>query len=111
MTRAFFQTAHDEPITLQEACAVFPRAKLTVSALRAEAERGRLTIFRLGRRDYTTVAAMREMVRKCQENAKVPDSISTQRAASGLSGTAPGSSALVALKALGAKPKGNLANT
>ena len=73
MTRSFFLTAHDEPRTLQEACAVFPRAKLTVSALRAEAERGRLTIFRLGRRDYTTVAAMREMVRKCQENAKVPD--------------------------------------
>jgi hypothetical protein len=35
----------DEPITLAEACKLFPRAKLTVSTLRAEAGRGRLDIF------------------------------------------------------------------
>jgi len=57
----------DEPITLAEACKLFPRAKLTVSTLRAEADRKRLEIFRLGKRDYTTLRSMREMVRRCQE--------------------------------------------
>ncbi len=56
----------DDPITLVEACKLFPMARLTVSALRAEHSRGRLNIFRLGRRDYTTEAEMREMVRRCQ---------------------------------------------
>jgi hypothetical protein len=59
----------DEPITLAEACKLYPRTRLTVYALRAEADRGRLDIIRMGRRDYTTVRAMREMVRKCQDDA------------------------------------------
>jgi hypothetical protein len=42
----------DEPITLAEACKLFPRSKLTVSTLRAEADRKRLDIFRLGKRDF-----------------------------------------------------------
>lgn len=58
--------ADDDPITLAEACKLFPRAKLTVSTLRAEADRERLEIFRLGKRDYTTLRSMREMVRRCQ---------------------------------------------
>ncbi len=67
--------AADEPITLAGACQLFPRAKLTVSTLRAEAARGRLEIFRLGRRDYTTPAAMERMVQRCRESRRV--SIST----------------------------------
>ena len=52
----------DEPITLAaEACKLFPRAKLTVSTLRADGGRGRLDIFRLGKRDYTTLRLMQEM--------------------------------------------------
>jgi hypothetical protein len=57
----------DEPITLAEACRLFPHAKLTVWTLRAEAQRGRLDIFRLGKRDCTTPRAMREMVKLCQD--------------------------------------------
>jgi hypothetical protein len=57
----------DEPITLAEACKLFPRAKLTVSTLRAEAGRQRLEIFGIGKRDYTTLRSMREMVRRCRE--------------------------------------------
>ena len=58
----------DEPITLAEACKLFPRAKLTPSTLRAEAyKRKRLKIFGMGKRDYTTLRSMREMVRRCQE--------------------------------------------
>jgi hypothetical protein len=59
--------AEDDPITLAEACKLFPYAKLTVSTLRAEADRERLEIFGMGKRDYTTLRSMREMVRKCQE--------------------------------------------
>jgi hypothetical protein len=58
----------DEPITLAEACKLFPRAKLTPSTLRAEAtKRKRLKIFGMGKRDYTTLRLMREWVRRCQE--------------------------------------------
>ena len=57
----------EEPITLVEACKLYPRSRLTVSTLRAEAARRRLEIFRLGKRDYTTQQAMAEMVRRCRE--------------------------------------------
>jgi len=45
------EIADDEPITLAKACDLFPHVPLTVSTLRAEAARGRLDIFRLGKRD------------------------------------------------------------
>jgi hypothetical protein len=76
-----------DPITLKEACALYPQARLTVSTLRAEAGRGRLDIFRLGKRDCTTVAAMREMVRKCQDAARLRASTSTPSENSGSSET------------------------
>ena len=59
--------AEDDPITLREACNLFPRAKFTPSTLRAERDRERLEIFGIGRRDYTTLRSMREMVRRCRE--------------------------------------------
>jgi hypothetical protein len=61
------QDSADDPITLREACKLFPLAHLTVSTLRAEADRGRLKIFRLGRRDYTTEADLRAMVKSAQD--------------------------------------------
>jgi hypothetical protein len=88
----------DEPITLAEACKLFPRAKLTVSTLRAEAGRGRLDIFRLGKRDYTTLRSMQEMVRRCQEEDHRRGSTSIASASSGLSETARLESAQAALK-------------
>ena len=88
----------NEPITLAEACEIFPRARLTISTLRAEADRGRLDIFRLGKRDYTSVRSMREMVTKCQEESRRRGSISTQTEDNGLSETARVSSAQAALK-------------
>ena len=57
----------DDPITLAEACKLFPRAHFTPSTLRAERDRKRLNIFRLGRRDYTTEADMRAMVRSSRD--------------------------------------------
>lgn len=80
----------DDPITLAEACKLFPRAKLTVSTLRAEHSRGRLTIFRIGRRDYTTVGDMNDLVRQCREEGRRREAIprsnlsETQRATSAM---------------------------
>ena len=87
----------NEPITLVEACEIFSRAKLTISTLRAEADRGHLDIFRLGKRDYTTLRSMREMVSKCQEENRRRGSTSIQSASNGSSATARNSSALDAL--------------
>jgi hypothetical protein len=89
----------DDLITLKEACGLYPRANLTVSTLRAEAQRGRLEIFRLGRRDYTNAEAMREMVRRCREEDPRRDCISTRPEDSGSSVTDRALSAQAALSA------------
>lgn len=89
--------ADDEPITLAEACEMFPRSRFTLSTLRTEASRGRLDIFRIGRRNYTTPAAMRAMVRKCQDAARHRASTSTQDESNGSSETERASSAQAAL--------------
>ena len=64
------------PFRLADACALFPQARLTVSTLRAEAARGRLKIFRLGRRDYTTRRDMQEMIARCRDEDYRHDSTS-----------------------------------
>ena len=101
----------DDPLPLVDACRLFPQARLTPWTLRAEAERGRLAIFRLGRRDYTTIRSMREMVRKCQDAARPQDSTSTEPETSGLSETEKASSAQAALNQTVAKLNGSLQNT
>jgi hypothetical protein len=88
----------DDPIPLADACKLFPRARLTVSTLRAEAKRQRLDIFRLGKRDYTTPRSMRNMVRLCREGDHRRASTSTRSASNGLSETEQISSALDAAK-------------
>jgi hypothetical protein len=88
----------DEPITLAEACKLFPRAKLTTSTLRAEHDRGKLNIFRLGKRDYTTPGSMREMVRQCREENRRRGSISLRTGNNGLSEMERASSALAAAR-------------
>jgi hypothetical protein len=56
----------DNPITLAEACEKIFGGQIKPASLRAEAERGYLTIFRIGRRDFTTLAFVREMIKmKC----------------------------------------------
>lgn len=56
----------DNPITLADACATIFGGKIKPATLRAEAVRGNLTIFRIGRRDFTTASAVREMVQRCR---------------------------------------------
>jgi hypothetical protein len=101
----------DDPIPLADACALYPQARLTVSTLRAEASRGRLDIFRLGKRDYTTPHAMREMIRKCQDAARHRASTSTGSEASGLSETDRALSARAALNQTVAALKNGSQNT
>ena len=84
----------DLPLTLKEAGDLY---RLKVSTLRAEASRGRLDVFRIGRRDYTTLEALKSMVRKCQEDARRRGSTSTQDASNGSSETERASSAQAAL--------------
>lgn len=56
----------DTPITLEEACELYFRGIITANSLRAEHSRGMLTIFRVGRQDFTTLRFVREMQeRKC----------------------------------------------
>jgi hypothetical protein len=71
-------TDHDT-ITLADAAQHFG---FTVSTLRAEAGRGRLTIYKIGKRYYTTPNDIREMVEKCRVEQRAPASIVTRRAAS-----------------------------
>jgi hypothetical protein len=73
----------DDPITLAEACKLFPQAHLTVSTLRAERDRGRLNIFRLGRRDCTTEADMRAMVKSSKDESSRRVSTPTTNADNG----------------------------
>ena len=56
----------DEPITLQEACDQVFRGKVSPATLRGEAARGKLRIFRIGNRNFTTLKAVREMLDRCQ---------------------------------------------
>lgn len=59
-------TADTDPITLAEACETIFRGSMTVATLRAEAARGKLAIFKIGRRIYTTQASVREMIALCR---------------------------------------------
>ncbi len=52
----------DTPITLKEACELAFRGIVTEASLRAEHSRGMLEIFRIGRQDFTTLRAIREMI-------------------------------------------------
>jgi hypothetical protein len=66
----------DMPITLAQAAEIFG---IGVATLRAERNRGRLHIFRIGRQDMTTIADMREMVALCRDAALVPACTSISR--------------------------------
>lgn len=58
--------ADDDPITLKEACEIVFRNQCGVATLRAEAKRGRLTVFKIGRGYFTTLRNVREMVEMCR---------------------------------------------
>ena len=57
----------DDPLRLDIAAALaFPDSSMTVASLRRERDRGRLTMERIGGKDYTTLRFIREMREKCR---------------------------------------------
>jgi len=89
-------TQDDDTITLKDAASHFG---YTVSTLRAEAGRGRLTIYKIGKRLYTTPADIREMVSKCRVDQKGRDFTLIQGEERGSSATERALSARAALRA------------
>lgn len=88
----------DDPVTLSDACKAVFGDKVKPSTLRAEASRGRLDLFRIGKRDFTTIRSVREMIEKCRVADRRRGFISTKREAPGLSATDRISSAQAALR-------------
>ena len=89
--------APDDLLTLKDACELVFDGAFKISTLRAEHQRGRLTIYKIGRRHFTTLRDIQEMKKKCLVARKERVSISTRTGSSGLSETERLSSALVAL--------------
>lgn len=86
-------TSDQDAITLADAAQHFG---FTVSTLRAEADRGRLTIYKIGKRYYTTPADIKEMVVQCRVVQKAHAYTSIRREINGSSETERVSSALAA---------------
>lgn len=86
-------TRDDDAITLKDAASHFG---YTVSTLKAEAERGRLTIYKIGKRYYTTPNDIRDMVQKCRVERKARDFTLIRSDSNGSSETDRVSSALAA---------------
>jgi hypothetical protein len=101
-------TGNDDAITLKDAASHFG---YTVSTLRAEADRGRLTIYKIGKRYYTTPNDIREMVQKCRVDQKGRAFTLIRGGNSGSSETERASSALAAAKETAEKLKRSSRNT
>jgi hypothetical protein len=86
----------DDPITLQEACDLIYRGKITQLSLLTKAKKKQLKTFKVGRTIFTRKRYVREM-EECLEDHKVPGSTSTRVASSMSSETDKASSALAAL--------------
>jgi hypothetical protein len=86
----------DSPITLEEACRLFPQARLKVSTLRTAADKGELVIFKLGRQYHTTPGDMDDWVKRCREEGSRRAYGSTSDASNGSSETEQRSSARAA---------------
>jgi hypothetical protein len=60
--------ADDDPVPLRAAVELFfPLGGMTLSKLRAQAEKGNLAIERIGRTEFVTARAIREMRARCRE--------------------------------------------
>jgi hypothetical protein len=83
-TRVFTSSGtadRDAPLRLAIAAELaFPDGSMKAKGLRKEAERGRLAIFRIANKDYTTLRAIDEMTEACRVSPKVPVSGSAERA-------------------------------
>src|SRR5690349_14226419 len=67
------EIAPDTPLRLGVAAALaFPDGSMTASGLRREGARGRLTIERIAGKDFTTLAHIADMRKKCRVPEKAP---------------------------------------
>jgi hypothetical protein len=101
-------TSDDDTITLADAAKHFG---FSVYTLRTEADRGRLVIYKIGKRYYTTPADVKDMVQQCRVDQKVPDYTSIRAAVSGSSEMQRVSSALDAARETALKLKNSSRNT
>ena len=101
-------TGDHDTITLKDAAGHFG---YTVSTLRAEADRGRLTIYKIGKKYYTTPADIREMVQKCRVDLKGRDFTLIRSASSGSSETERSASALARARETALRLKSSSRNT
>ena len=97
-----------DTVTLKDAAQHFG---FSVYTLRTEAERGRLTIYKIGKRYYTTPADVKEMVQRCRVAQKAPGFTSIRNANNGSSETERASSALVAAQETARRLKNSSRNT
>ena len=70
----------DTPLRLEKALELaFPTGGMTVSGLRKERDRGTLAVEMIAGKEFTTLADIREMRRKCRERQKDQGSIPSQK--------------------------------
>lgn len=101
-------TNDDDTITLKDAAQHFG---FSVYTLRAEADRGRLAIYKIGKRYYTTPADVKEMVKACRVDQKGHGFTSIRSAVNGPSETDRASSALAAARESAERLKNSSRNT
>jgi hypothetical protein len=97
-----------DTITLKDAAQHFG---FSVWTLRAEAERGKLTIYKIGKRFYTTPADIKEMIQQCRVEQKGRDFTSIRSENNSSSETARASSALAAASETAHRLKNSSRNT
>jgi hypothetical protein len=98
--------AEDTQLSLQAAARLaFPDGTVSARTLRAEAARGKLAIFRIGKKYYTTVAEIERMIERCPVQPKARISISGGDPGGPPSGQSGTEAARAALKASMAKLK------
>jgi hypothetical protein len=87
--------SRDTQLCLDEAARLaFPDGTVSARTLRAESARGKLVIFRIGKKFYTTLAEIDRMLEKCPALPKAHISISGD----GQAGFLPSSSGMDAMK-------------
>ena len=66
------QITDETPLRLAEAAAIaFPDGSMSASGLRLEADRGRLVIYRVAGKNYTTLANIKRMIDRCPRERRV----------------------------------------
>ena len=92
----------------------FPEGSMSAGALRRQARAGRLAIYRIAGKDYTTLNDIEGMKTACRVHPRDHDLLSSKPKAeppSGTSGTASAPSAQAALKATAQRLRKNLPST